>query len=722
MDYLKLLSVCILPALVVSCGTTEPGGGDGTAEVILSLDTDGSHRTKSVAEEELPSIDDFTVEIFKNESGARLYRDTYANAKDTKIRLNGGSYDLSAFHGDSLKAGFDAAFYHAAVPFTITAEQRRVNVSGTAKLANVKVAVEYGEALKTYYQRFCTSVSTDKENVKDTLGFSQTETRAGFIPAGTLTVNLYAAEPGQKMKYFHTQVSASPNDFITLKLDTKPFTGKISVGIVIDSDTETVEKTVELDPTDVATDAPSIRVSDNLKAGAVEFYEGDDLDGTMVDIATPAGYSHAWLDITSDYLKSKGVAERVDLTAMDAATSAAFAAAGIQVLRMTENTRFAYIDFSGMKDRMKCGDTPFEGKFSLTVTDKNGVSAESGEFSLKMLKNSASLDISEANAFARSFREVKLAVTAGRTEKYTLQYRTSGGSWKAVDGTVSENAVNYAKISGMTPGTDYQFRAIYNANPDNATPVVTVRTEDAAQVGNSDFEDWTTETLTLNVTAEGKRYLDWYLPYKDASDAWWAVTSRQSMPTSFMSTTWTSVKSFPTVAYSPDVYSGSRSAHVYSVNIGKYNTNTSNIPVFGVKSKTYPGELFIGTADDSGLHVTDGHAFGSRPDKFTFRYKYAPNGSEKFYVRVEFKDKDGNVVWSREDNDGASAGDWTQYSADIAWTDITKKVSSIFISFKSSSSSDPGVKTATSIEVAGSDVDGHFGSSLYVDDIELIYE
>lgn len=723
MNYLKLLSACVLSAsLVVSCGTSEVDGGDGTAEVLLSLDTDGTHHTKSAAEETLPSIDDFTVEIFKKESGARLYRDTYANAKDAKIRLNEGLYSLSAFHGDSLKAGFNAAFYQALVPFSISAGERRVNVSGTARLANAKIAVEYGDALKTYYQRFCTSVSTDKKNVKDTLGFAQTETRAGFIPAGTLTVKLYAAEPGQKMKYFHTEVAAAPNDFITLRLDTKPFTGKITIGITIDGETETIEKIVELDATDVATDAPSIKVSDNLAAGTVEFYEGDDLDGTTVDISTPAGYAHAWLDITSDWLKAKGVAERVDLAYMDDATRKVFSQMGIQVLKMAGNTRFAYIDFSGLKDRLKCDAVPFEGKFNLTVIDKNGQSEESGEFSLKMLKNSASLALTDANAFARSFRDVALDVTAGRPEKYTLQYRTADGSWKNAEGTVSGSKVSCSRISGMTPGTEYQFRAIYNNNPSNATDVVTVKTEDAAQVGNAGFEDWTTETITISVAASSDRQLDWYLPYKDASAGWWAVTSKRSMPTSILATTWTSVKSFPTVAFSPDSYSGSRSAHIYSVNIGKYNTNAANIPVFGVKSKTYPGELFIGTADDSGNHSSDGHVFASRPDRLTFHYKYAPKGSENFYVKLELKDKSGNVIFSKEVTDGAATQGWTEYSIDLDWTDITRKAADIFISFKSSSSSDPDVTVASTLEVAGNDVDGHFGSSLYVDDIELIYE
>ena len=77
MNYVKLLSICALSAFVVSCGTKEVEGGDGTTEVILSLDTDGTHHTKSVSEEILPSIGDFTVEIFKKESGARLYRDIF---------------------------------------------------------------------------------------------------------------------------------------------------------------------------------------------------------------------------------------------------------------------------------------------------------------------------------------------------------------------------------------------------------------------------------------------------------------------------------------------------------------------------------------------------------------------------------------------------------------------------------------------------------------------
>lgn len=717
MNNCKLLAICTFTIFASACNSSVQDLEENSAEVILSLNADNSHRTKADAEESLPSIEDFTVEIFKKATGARLYRDTYSNAKDTKIRLNAGDYKLVAFHGDSLGAGFSSAYYQALVPFTIDASQRRVNVSGTAKLANTKVAVNYGEMLKTYYTRFCTSVFTDKENVSDSLGFSQTETRAGFIPAGTLTVNLYAALPGEKMKYYHTTVAASPNDFITLNLETNPQQGKISIGIVIDNSVEIVEKEVEMDATDIATGTPEITVSDNLKAGTVEFYEGDDLDGTTVSVVSPAGFAHAWLETTSDYLKAKGIADKIDLCEISADTKAIFSGLGIQILNMGSNTMFSYIDFSGMKNKLKYESTPFEGSFKLTVEDKNGAQASSSSFALKMLQNDATLSVSEDNAFARSFRKVNVTVTSGKPENYTLQYRSKDGKWTAAEGVITGNSIDYEKISGITPGTEYEFRAIYNNNPDNSTDTVTVKSEDAAQVGNSDFENWTTETITISVAWASDRTLDWYLPYTDTSDAWWAVTSKKSMPTSILATTKTSVKSFPTVAYSPDCVSGSRSAHIYTVNVGRLNTDAI------ASGTSYAGELFIGTADDSGNHSTDGHSFSSRPDKFTFKYKFAPKGSEKFYVKIEFKDASGNVLNTLEDTEGPSASDWTAYSTDFSWDDLSKKVANIYISFKSSSSSSPGVNAASTLEVAGNaETGGHFGSSLYVDDIELIYE
>ena len=114
--------------------------------------------------------------------------------------------------------------------------------------------------------------------------------------------------------------------------------------------------------------------------------------------------------------------------------------------------------------------------------------------------------------------------------------------------------------------------------------------------------------------------------------------------------------------------------------------------------------------------------FTTRPDKLSFRYKYAPKGSEKFYVKIELKDAAGSVLYSKEDTQGPAASKWTEYSVSFDWSDFSKQPENILIIFKSSSAKKPGVTADTTMEVAGVTEPGHFGSSLYIDDIQMIYE
>ena len=189
--------------------------------------------------------------------------------------------------------------------------------------------------------------------------------------------------------------------------------------------------------------------------------------------------------------------------------------------------------------------------------------------------------------------------------------------------------MNFAKIGGsLLPETAYQFRSIYDNNAAEVSDNVVVTTEAAAQVGNAGFEDWTTETMTVNVNLTTKKFThNWYNAFSTSDlEQWWAVTSKQSMPSSVSTSSNYNVKNIPTVAYSADSFSGSKSAHIFTVNIGYFNTPDV------ASGTSYAGELFIGTADDSGNPTYSGHRFTTRPDKISFRYKYAPKGSEKFYV------------------------------------------------------------------------------------------
>ena len=734
MKYNSLLSVCLMTALLFSCKTSEVEGIEGTTEVTFSLATDGTHhKVKSeLAADYIPEVDDFTVEVFKQEGSKdkRLYRDTYPNSKDKAIKLNAGSYYMLAYHGNALGVGFgkEYAYFQAKEPFQISADQRKVSVSATAKLYNVKVAMNYGADLLKDYPDFLITLATDKEGAKGTLSYTKNDAaKEGFIPAGTLTFTLFQdksqvnATPDEngniKVTAFRKTITVEPNDFITLTVNTKPAEGKLTVGIEIDKETETVTDNVEINSTYVSTEAPIVTLGDKL-ASTLEFHEDEDLTGALVSLKSAAGYSHVYLDFTSPYLESKGLISGLDLMNMDEATKAEMDKLGITTTEMGPDVKFAAVDFSGLSQKVKYEAVPFYATFNVRVVDNNDNTVTSAPFTIKIQKLTAQVNVAEANAFARSFRGVTMTVNEGTASKFALQYRTGDGDWTTVNPeSIEGNTLNFAKIGGsLLPETAYQFRSIYDNNAAEVSDNVVVTTEAAAQVGNAGFEDWTPESMTMEVQAGSTYTRNWYNAFVNSEDSWWAVTSKKSMPSSVSASSNYNVKNFPTVAYSADSLSDSTSAHIFTVNVGVGNTPDV------ASGTSYAGELFIGTADDKGNPTYSGHRFITRPDKLSFRYKYAPKGSEKFYVKIELKDAAGSVLYSKEDTQGPAATEWTEYTTSVDWADLTKKPENILIIFKSSSSAKPKVSAKSNLEVAGKTERGHFGSSLYIDDIQMIYE
>lgn len=743
MKYNSLLSVCLMTALLFSCKTSDVEGIEGTTEVTFSLATDGTHhKVKSeLSADYIPEVDDFTVEVFKQEGSKdkRLYRDTYPNSKDKAIKLNAGSYYMLAYHGNALGVGFgkEYAYFQAKEPFQISADQRKVAVSATAKLYNVKVAMKYGADLLKDYPNFLITLATDKEGAKGTLSYTKNDAaKEGFIPAGTLTFTLFQdksqvnANPDEngniKVTAFRKTITVEPNDFITLTVNTKPAEGKLTVGIEIDKETETVTDNVEINSTYVSTEAPIVTLGDKL-ASTLEFHEDEDLTGALVSLKSAAGYSHVYLDFTSPYLESKGLISGLDLMNMDEATKAEMDKLGITTTEMGPDVKFAAVDFSGLSQKVKYEAVPFDATFNVRVVDNNDNTVTSAPFTIKIQKLTAQVNVAEANAFARSFRGVTMTVNEGIASKFALQYRTGEGDWTTVKPeSIEGNTLNFAKIGGsLLPETAYQFRSIYDSNAAEVSDNVVVTTEAAAQVGNAGFEDWTTESMTVEINWSSKKFThNWYNAFNNsASDKWWAVTSKQSMPAkvNFLAGSNINrynVKNFPTVAYSTESFSGSKSAHIFTVNVGGTNTLSG----LGAVETSYAGELFIGSANDSGKPTYSGHKFTTRPDKLSFRYKYAPQGSEQFYVKIELKDAAGSVLYSKEDTQGPAASEWTEYSVSFDWGDFSKQPENILIIFKSSSAKKPDVTANTTMEVAGVTEPGHFGSSLYIDDIQMIYE
>ena len=91
---------------------------------------------------------------------------------------------------------------------------------------------------------------------------------------------------------------------------------------------------------------------------------------------------------------------------------------------------------------------------------------------------------------------------------------------------------------------------------------------------------------------------------------------------------------------------------------------------------------------------------------------------------MKFELKAGNEVIATHVYETAATSEWTEYTFDVPYTDLQKKATSVFVTFKSTSKSTPSFKGdgARTITMENTDYNVHSGSVLRIDDMTLIYE
>ena len=728
MRHIRFVLTCLAAFATVSC--TEAleeiaTGADGEITVSLTSDWDCRPHLKSAVQEEEVPAGEFIVEIFKTDGNVRLYRDTYANTENKAIKLNGGDYRLVASHGDPDGCGFDAPYYMGEEMFTVHA-QTHEEVHVTAKLANVKVAVEFGEHLVLDYPEHYAVVRSDKDC---SLEFSAGEERTGYMPAGNLSLELYAKIDGEWKYYASEPEEYSPNDFVTFHVDTKEGEGSLSLNIKVDDSVELVEKEVEIPQLMLPKEAPKMTFNGFGDSDVIEVVEaGATPESLKIDIVADAGIGHCILHINSEYLARIGVPAEIDLVSVEENVAELLKDNGFDWRGIMQGQRLAYIDLTGVAEKLASevydDGNPFKAEISFEIEDSNGKkSAESQSVTIAALKPEFSFSAVQTDAWAKSIRGMEISYANLNPAVLKLQYKAAAdGEWRDAGlSSDSGSVLSFNNISGLTPETEYQLRAIYNGNEASAIQTA-LTTEAAAQVGNSGFEEWQTSEFKFTYDIPfigGEHNIDWYHPWSsEETDIWWAVNSRKTMPssTSIVSDNWNWVR-FPTVAYTTESCQGSHAAVVYSVNVGDWLTSAALV------GDRVAGELFIGTADDSGNHSSEGHSFASRPDSLCFMYKYESNGGETFSVHAELYSEDGTVIATASTDSGSASSSWLRFSLPFQYADTARNAAKIYMSFKSTSASRPSVTGNKVITIAdNAQYTGNFGSMLYLDDLQLVYE
>ena len=717
------MHLLLLVLLVSSCSRKEETlyePGKGGVRIDLTTELPATRAELDTVANPL-NVEDFKVEIL-NSKGVIFKRwNTYAEYKsgeNAAFHMNaGGPYTLRATYGDSLASGWSAWFFKGEATFTVPA-QDVVSVSAVCRMANIKVAVAYGEDMLNDYQEYKTTVTGRRGSLVFDMAHKD---EAGYMPADPLTVDVELTDHDGKKWYFRnsSQVQASPGDFITLSLNTKAEPEQeLGLSLTVDYGTNDVEIPIDLSAS-LPTEAPSISSLSGFDAetGALpSFIEGTMPEAAAVNFTWDARTTLAScsLKVTSAYFDDYDLPKDVNLCALEGSQGELLRQHGIEFPDFSKTMTLpqAGIEFEQFAQKLAYNADAAANThtFEITVTDAKGKSA-SRTVTIAPAEASKSVTVQPAGMWAR--RAYLSLSTDGDAQKLSVQYQKQGTStWvspETADAAV-DGGVKTLTVLGLEPGTSYTFRAVYNKCQSEATGLFTTETEQ--QVGNAGFEEWTewevdAYSIFGNVTKQKT-----YGPWKDEASKWWdtnnSETTKKSSTPGYLT-----FKCFPMVSYTQG-RSGedSKAAQIMAINVAGGNTSLISY------DDAVQGRLFIGSYGGA-----SGHQFGVRPSKMKFYYNYVPRGTDTFRCSIVIKNGDteiGKGVF--ELTSDSSISDWPEAVVEIEYSNKELVATSLSVEFLQSTSTTPPFTKNVSITYPAGNANVHGGSILTVDDIELIYE
>ncbi len=401
--------------------------------------------------------------------------------------------------------------------------------------------------------------------------------------------------------------------------------------------------------------------------------------------------------------------------------------------RVTDDFGIFYVDENGVERKLKIEDAKLIGgsstRYSLVLSglpkDEKAVTLKgrsgnkaSEEITVTRSAPDFTLAVNENDVFAKYAIVSLVCETFDATKLAPLAKFYVGADKRELKATVVES--NRIKIEGLTPGVANAVCASCDNNTENVCPVLNITTEAALQIPNSDMETWS--------RVDGKTQY-WWIEYPGASkaDAVWATlneltTSEGGSTLNMFSHKGTSYCAFSGTRKTTDVHGGSLAAVIETVGYGD-NDALGTTSGRGCQ-KIAAGELFLGSYNNGANY--SGYAFASRPSAVEFWYKYRPKNSADYgYAEIRILNSDGQEITETIKRNLPKADAYQKVNIPVTYLSLKNgKATRIMISFKSS-----GNQECLKINDNNLDCpkfsnlsDGRLtGSSLYIDDINLIY-
>lgn len=609
-----------IPALVAVAAATFTGCsseeelmvGEGRVMIRTTLNGDFEARS-SRASSNIDELSRSCILWISNSNGVVRHYTGLENVPADGIWLTANHYLAEAWAGDSVPASFTDRWFKGAEGFDVRGNSA-TQVDLVCKIANVAASVKYAPSVSDVLDDCTVTVGHSAGE----LTYTADETRRGYFMMPTASERALSWSVSGTTKSGETftktgtiaNVKEATEYIITVNYDANP---DISVGGGF--------FTIEVDENPLAEEITDIVITLAPSITGVDF-----------DINTPIVADPGEMTEKAVKIGAAGKMTSV-VVACDRFTELGLGANSYDLLDQAfinyiqsqladEGIRYKYVydeqaDASAMKvifeasllNKMGAGAYPV----TITATDSNGKTT-TRVMDITIGKAKAVTTPIAADSPAIWATTATLSGTVGMEDvsEVGFNYRAKGATeWTYVQASTGRSRAAIAigstftaTLSGLTPGTEYEYQAVGDGEP--AAKTYTFVTEAAPQLPNSSFEEWSQPGKVLLLGA-------------DENNLFWDSGNHGSS---------TMNKNVTSQATSP-VHSGTYSAYLKSQFVGL----TSTIGKFAA------GNAFVGkylkTEGTDGI-LGFGQPFTSRPKAVKIWVKYIPAAIE--YPKSNFPD------------------------------------------------------------------------------------
>lgn len=757
-NVLTLISVSLIAAGCQKSETTNNETSEGEI-IISSIELDSQITTKSGGNTSTKSIslDDLSVRIENTVAEVLRTWDTPSDIPST-VNVVAGSYQLIAWSGDKDELPFfeneSDEYYIGSEKFSIQSNEQRT-VSLLVKNGATKVNIEFdSETFDKHYSSYSVDVKSVSDDIDNDnyLNYTPQTTQTGnFLPGSLrLRLNLTSKEDGQEYIFQPESISGLEAAQIrTINLKISSTTGLNSLVITTDEGFEYEETiTLTLPNTVLPKDAPSINANFFTIGQTIESLEAVvPTTKYAATSSTPGGVKSYLIKALNDNaIAALGGASEIDIVGSSAEQQAILNEIGFEWNEKLNSAQTAaalysssqlsiYTALQGLKCKVGEESTLYE--FELEITDcfnQKNSDNEEFKFTIEVVKPLFGWTTPTDGNLWSSHAEFDIYYTSNTSQVAQL-WVNNGAGWELSDNqsfaqdVTQSTGTGVQTISKLTPNTQYSFKLMMG---EHSTDEFSATTETQSQVENGDMESWQWSMLGTEITD-----IPYYQPYTANGTQYWATNNDRTTAYrhyNFIVGYTYRYNCFPAVSHTTASKSGTYAAEIRS-------TSASNIDALNFAGITYdhsqvPGKLFIGTFSysDKTDYLTPGKAFASRPSSVSFYSTYSAyndDNKDSYVVDVELYSGD-EVIGTGQyiSTAGESVSSYTKVEVPIVYTNRRARADKVYISFKSSTSSNPEVSYkgytlsygATDTYTFDSNLNNAFiGSVLRVDDITLEY-